>query len=225
MNILDIIIIVLLILCAAAGYRKGLIRTVYKLASVFIAIFIASRLYAPIARALRSTRLFTMIQEGISNALNLEAFYYGQVAPAGAEIIDRLPLPAVLQSLLHSNNNPSMFELLQVGTMEEYISGFFASVIINIIAAVTVFVLTLVLLAVVGNLLDIVSYLPIINMLNRICGLVFGIIMAIGILWVVLVLVILLSTGEPTAFSEMVENSRFSQWLLQLTMPQLSRVI
>ena len=225
MNALDIIILAIVALCAIAGYHKGLIRAVYRLVSFFVAIIVARQLYPYVARGLRQTELFPTIQGGIAHAMNLEGFIADQTATRGADLIDSLPLPGILQSLLHSYNTPNMFEILQVVTVEEYISGFFANMVINGIAILGVFLLTMLALTFIGYALDIVSKLPVIRTLNHIGGFVFGMAMSAVIIWLALVLVALFVVTANPMVSEMVESSRIAQWLFERTLPQLATVV
>ena len=225
MNALDIVILAVIALCAIVGYRKGLIRTIYRLVAIFVAIFVARQLYPYVARALRQTMLLPQIQDAIANILNLESLFSNHASARGAEVIDALPIPAFLQYMLHTNNTPSMFEVLQVATVEEYISGFFANIVINGISILLVFALTMIALAVIGYILDIVSKLPVIRTLNNFGGLVFGVIISGVIIWLGLVIAaVLFATGaNPTVFA-LLEGSWIAQRLFEATLPQLASV-
>jgi len=225
MNPLDIIILAIVALCAIAGYHKGLIRTVYRLVSFFVAVIVARQLYPHVARVLRQTELFPTIQSAIARAMNLEDFVAEQATAAGTEVINNLPLPSILQNLLLSYNTPNMFELLQVATIEEYIAGFFANMVINGLAILAVFLLTMLALTFIGYALDIVSKLPVIRTLNRIGGFLFGIVMSAVIVWIALVLVALFVVTANPMISDMVEGSRIAQWLFERTLPQLAAVV
>jgi len=225
MNLIDLGVLILVALCAFAGYKRGLIRTVYRLVSFFIAMFLANQLYGPVARLLRNTSLFPTIQNSIKNALNLENVTMEHTANRSFEIIESLPLPENLREMLHNNNNTNMHELLQVGTIEDYISGFFANMVINGIAIVAVFLLVFVGLSIAGVALDIVSKLPIINTFNRAGGLIFGLLLGGVITWISLVIMSLLfASGQNVEMFEMMQGSFVARWVLDSMMPQLINV-
>ena len=225
MNPLDIIILAIVALCAIAGYHKGLIRTIYRLVSFVAAIIVARQLYPYVARMLRQTELFPTIQNGIARTMDLETFVADQTAVQSAYLIDSLPLPLILQNMLHSNNTPNMFELLQVATLEEYIAGFFANMAINGIAILAVFLLTLLALTFIGIALDIVAKLPVIRTLNRLGGLIFGLAMSAVIVWFALVIIALFVVSAHPMVSQMLEGSWITQRLFELTLPQLAMVV
>ena len=222
MNHIDIILAAILLLFAIFGYRRGLVKTLYRLVSFFIAIFIAWTLYPHVADFLRQTALFPTIQNAIANTLNLEEYVRNQAATGSAAIIDNLPLPAALQQLLHNNYNPDMFEILRVSTLEEYISGFFANIIINAIAIVAVYLLTIIILTVVGAALDIVSKLPVINTLNRLSGFVVGLILGGVVIWLGLMVIIIFAASNNWGWIYYLEHSAIAGWLLGATLPQLA---
>jgi len=219
MNALDIIILGVIVLFGFIGYRKGLVRTVYRVVSLFVALFVARMLYPHVARMLNQTTIFPRIQESIANTLNLEGVVNEHTAQRGEEIISALPLPYMFQSLLHYNNRPDVFAILQVGTIEDYITGFFANMIVNGIAMFIVFVLVLIVLSFIGNLLDIVSMLPVISTMNRAGGLAIGLAMGVAVAWIGIVAFMLFGTGVYPNIYTMLEESVIAQWMLEGTLP------
>jgi uncharacterized membrane protein required for colicin V production len=157
--------------------------------------------------------------------MDLETFVADQTAVQSAYLIDSLPLPLILQNMLHSNNTPNMFELLQVATLEEYIAGFFTNMAINGIAILAVFLLTLLALTFIGIALDIVAKLPVIRTLNRLGGLIFGLAMSAVIVWFALVIIALFVVSAHPMVSQMLEGSWITQRLFELTLPQLAMVV
>jgi len=207
MNALDFAIIGIVVLSAYFGYKKGLIRTVYRLASFFIAFFIARHSYPYVARALRQTALFPALKQRVADSLNLESNL----------IFDNLPIPGFLQNILYNNNTPETLELLQVTTMEDYVASFLANMIVGGIAALAVFALALIVLAVIGYALDLVSKLPVINFVNRTCGFIFGFAVSVVVIWLCLVVAVL-AGGEEV--HNLLDGSRVVGWLFDATLPQ-----
>ncbi|MCL1843499.1 MAG: CvpA family protein [Defluviitaleaceae bacterium] len=226
MNTLDIVVLVLIALCALAGYRQGLVRTVYRLASFFIAVFLAQRLFPYVARMLRGTRLYETIQESIKSGLNLEGFV-ADYAAAGrsGEIIEALPLPINMRNLLQERFVEGVHGVLQVDTVEAYISGFFANIAINGIAMVLVFLLVLIILAIAGMALDIVHLLPVISTFNRIGGLGVGILLGVGIAWIsIVVMSMFFATSANPEVYDLLHNSFSARLVLSSVMPALTAV-
>jgi len=214
-NVLDIIIFGIIALCTVAGFYRGLIRTVYKLISFVVAMFLAYQLAPYVARMLRQTPMFPAMQNAIGRFMDFEAYT--------ANIIDNLPLPGVLQSLLHSNNTPDMFEILQVDTIEDYVTGFLANMAINGLAIVLVFLVVLLLLAILGTALDVVSVLPVINLVNRVGGALFGFLTSTAAIWLLLVVAAFFAANEMVY--NLLDGSMVAQFLFEGTLPQLATVV
>jgi len=200
------------------GFRNGFLRSVYRLVSFVAAIIIARQFYPYIARMFRNTELFTALQTGISNILGLNG------STNDAYIIENLPLPAVLQNLLHNYNIPSMYDALQAETIQEYVSAFFANMVINGLSMVIVFTLTMLVMFVVGIVLDVVSKLPVIHTLNQVAGCLFSIVTSLIVIWIALVVAALfVAASYPVVYSAL-EGSWVVQRMFEVTLPQLARV-
>jgi uncharacterized membrane protein required for colicin V production len=203
MNLLDLIVFIVLALAAFFGYRKGLIRTVYRLASFVIAWFLASRLYEPMAGFLRQTPVYPWLKNGISNTLNLEGAFadhaQGMALPAGdfGTLIEGLPLPASLQDMLQGRAAPDISGMLNMEAVEEGIAGVFAGIAINAVAMLAVFLLVMLVLGIGGMALDIVGRLPVINTLNRAGGFAFGLALGLVIIWLGLAVMSMLLAANP----------------------------
>ena len=223
-NILDIIILGIIALCVLAGYYKGLIRTVYRLISFVIAMFIAFQISPYVARFLRQTQIFPSLQVAISRFMNFEALFATVAGPqAQANVIDSLPLPAALQALLHSYNTPDMFEILQVSTIEDYVTGFLANMVITGLAILLVFVVAMIAFTIVGGAIDIVSKLPVINLINRIGGALFGLLTSSAAIWFLLVVAAFFASND-TVYS-LLEGSWVARFVFEGTLPQLATVV
>ncbi|MCL2197856.1 MAG: CvpA family protein [Defluviitaleaceae bacterium] len=225
MNYLDIGVLVLVALCALAGYRRGLIRTVYGLVSFFLAIALANMLFPYAAAFLRETVIFDVLQESIKTGLNLEGFVTQYAAGRQADIIESLPIPAAFRGLLHAQFEADMHGVLQFDTIEDYVSAFFANIAVNGIAIVLVFILSLLILSVFGAVLDIVGRLPVINTFNRLGGFVFGILMGAGISWlVIVVLSMFFATSTNAEIYDLMINSVFAGGVFERMIGPLTEV-
>lgn len=225
MNALDIAVLVLVALFAFAGYKRGLIHTVYRLASLFIAIALSRILFPYIARLLQGTYLYTMIQGGIKHSLNLEGFVTEYTAGRQTEIIESLPLPVQLRGLLHAQFVPDVHGILRVDTIEEYISAFFANIAINGIAIVVVFAVVLGSLSVIGAVLDVIGKLPVIRTFNNFGGLAVGVVMGVGISWLSIIIfsMFFATSANPEGY-ELIQNSFFARSVLDSMIRELTVV-
>ena len=124
------------------------------------------------------------------------------------DVIENADIPDVLKNLLLKNNNKEMYNELGVTTFPQYIGGYIARLVINIIAFVLTFIVVTVILRAVVFALDIVSELPVVGFFNHLGGGVLGIGIALIIVWILFMIVILLYTTDiGKEIYEMIQNN------------------
>jgi uncharacterized membrane protein required for colicin V production len=205
LNLIDLGVVIIIALFVIYGLRKGLILTVFRFVSFFASIALARYLYPHVSRFLRDTPLYGMLQKLVSDAMGL--------APSGAVGLDALPIPGILKDMLISNNTQDIYDLLRVETIEGYVTGFFANIIINVMSIALVFALAWAALSLIGHMLDLISRLPILSTLNRIGGLAVGLLMGGCVAWAGLMLIgIFFATpAYPEVFAYM-QGSVAARW-------------
>lgn len=110
------------------------------------------------------------------------------------EAIEAADLPDVFKTLLSTNNNSEMYEVLGVETFAEYVGSFLAKLLIHVIAFLCTFILITIIIRAVVFALDIVSKLPVLGILNRLAGGLIGLAGALVIVWTLFILITLLYT-------------------------------
>jgi len=222
MNALDIGMLVILGFFAIIGYRRGLVLTVYRFVSFFAALFLAVRLHPFVARVLRDSFVYDGIRGRIAESANIEAAFSEHIPIPGLGVaiqernkINTLPLPGSLREMLYNNNTPDVRDILRVGTLEDFVSGFLANIAVNAISLIIVFVLVLLILKLVGMVLHIVDKLPVISTANRFGGFAVGALLGAGVVWIGLaVITIFFSGGNETVYG-LVQGSSVTGWLLE----------
>jgi len=222
MSILDFIIIAIVIICAIVGYQRGLVRTVFRLVSFAIAIILAINLQPVVAGFLRGTFVYDGLQNRIASAAGFERVFAEHTpnpgiteTARGNNIINALPLLESVRDTLYTSNTPDMFELLRVRTIEEYVTGFFANIVINVISLLIVFILVFLILHFVGKILNIVDYIPVVGTLNSVGGLIAGVLIGGVFIWVGLYLMTMFfSTSANEALYNLIQGSALVGWLI-----------
>ncbi|MGN0136599.1 CvpA family protein [Anaerotignum sp.] len=172
--ILDIIVIGVILGCALAAWRKGFIRAALGFLPMLAAL-IGSKLVSPsVGKFLRETFLFDKLSGSIQKSMGLDAAIQEGAMATQTEIIEGMPLPDFLKEALLENNNPVIYQLLDVDTLKEYIAGFLANVCMNVLSVVLAFVLIYIAVTVVLHALHLFSKLPVLNFLNRFSGFLVG---------------------------------------------------
>ncbi|MBC7960738.1 MAG: CvpA family protein [Vallitaleaceae bacterium] len=187
MSYLDYVFLGILFLCIGIGYSKGLIKTLYGFVSTLIGLFLSYAFYPVVSAFLiKSTGLYKFIMEKVIKTLKLEQLVKGVTSPNDQiQLIQDLKVPHFIKKTLIHENNPVVYDLLKASGLEEYIGGTIATIVINALAFLIVFVIVLLLMRIIALLLHFVSKLPVVHQMDKLGGLAIGIIQGTLIVWVV----------------------------------------
>lgn len=170
--VVDIVIVAIILLSTFLAYRKGLITLAIQLVAFVIAIVLTLLLYKPVSNVIINV---TGIDESIQNAILEEA---NDIMTNGEEGANQV------------------VETIQNNMLPETAR----TISINIIEGAVILILYIVIriaLRFVTALANLVSKLPILNQLNQLGGIIYGILRGILIVYVVLLLVNLSGEIEP----------------------------
>ena len=112
------------------------------------------------------------------------------------KIIKSLPIPKELQTQLLDNNNSYTYANMAVQTFSEYISTYLADMILNMLTYFISFNLVSIALHAVARALRIMTRLPILRGVNRMCGGALGFVKGICIVWLFFLVVAICSNTE-----------------------------
>ncbi len=298
LNILEIAVLIVVILFAAAGYRKGFVRKLSAMLSLVLSIVLVSAVLPYITQALKeNTPVYDYIveqcnaviekqvtarvaselsgsstdtgdavseyqnlsrdqikqlmeQNGYDSSIvdslsdeQLEAYkeqyiqqyvsdYLGTsdtsssnetdsdsgTSSAGlngltrieqTELIENLPLPDMLKDLLLDYNNDEGYKGLRVSNFSDYLVGFIATNILNLIAFLISVILVQLILRIIFHALNLAANLPVLRVINRLGGLALGLVQALIVLWVVFLILSMLSgTSVGMQITELIEKSQ-----------------
>jgi len=194
------------------GIRRGFIKTVLGFLDFVLAIILTNIFYPPFSRFLRGIdSLYDAVRDTVSSTLGLDELITGSIGAAGNaanDAINTLPLPQALLDYIIANNNPEVHLAVAATDLSDFVAGFIASIVINVMAAVILFALIYVGLIIATKVLNIIAMLPVIKSLNKLLGGALGAIWGLIMVWVVLgVGVIFFSINTGFAMTEALENS------------------
>ena len=181
--ILDVIVASVILGCAVAAWRKGFIRAALGFLPMLAAL-IGTKFVSPyVGKFLRETFLFEKMADSIRESMGLDMAIQEGAMRTQTEIIEGMPLPDFLKEALLENNNPVIYQLLDVDSLKEYIAGFLANVCINVLSVVLAFVLIYIVVTVVLNALHLFSKLPVLNFFNHFSGFLVGGLKGLFFIW------------------------------------------
>lgn len=183
--ILDILALVLVVGTAVQAYRKGFVRAALNFLPM-VAALAATRFLTPtVSELLRKTPFFDALTNTVGNGLHLDNAIGDAAMQTQTDIIQSMHLPDFLKESLVENNNPVIYHLLDVESLQSYIAGFLANICINIISVLLVFIVVWLAVKFVLKALNLISKLPVLNFFNRACGFLVGLLKGLCVAWLI----------------------------------------
>ena len=201
--IFDIIIVAIIALNVFVCYKKGLVKLAVGLIAVLAAVILSIVLYKPISNAIiKNTDLDEKIENVIIENFSAKTNENEEVRYVG--IIDYLE--KYVDDAVNKTQNEIVYET--AGTM--------AVRFINIIAILIIFLITRVILLALTFISDIITSLPILKQFNEVGGILYGIVKALLIVYVILAVAffVVYITGN-TAVSEAISGSYITKFFYE----------
>jgi uncharacterized membrane protein required for colicin V production len=175
---IGIISIGIIVVSTILGYCSGLIKTIWSVASIIIALMLSITLNPMVATVLQDTLnadsyLESVVNEKISDiadGISLETMTKQQEE----NYIQDLEIPEFLKNTLIEENTESIYNALGISSFKDYLVEKIVDFIIQILGYIIVFVLVFLLLRILGIVLNGLSKLPIIHGVNKITGGILG---------------------------------------------------
>lgn len=216
MNVLEIIILVLTAAFAIAGFQKGFVRKLASMLSLVLSVALVSFALPYVTQFLKdSTPVYDYIADKSEKIVSEQIAE--MIAAEGADqaqtnqyltgnasldrsdqvmVIDGLPIPETLKDMLLDYNNAEGYANFQVSTFQDYVTQFLATMIMNVVSFLAAVILVqLILWAVIGAL-DILAHIPVVNTVNRLAGLLLGLLQALVCIWIFFLVLSMLSGTE-----------------------------
>ena len=177
--LVDIIIVAVVVLSTVLAYKKGLIAQAIKLCAVIIAIIATLLFYRPVANFIINT---TNIDETIQNSIYERAYEVSTQRKNGEDAEKDLIEGAKLAGIQQTSRELSI-QIINVGVI--LILFFGIKIALRFVTA----------------LADAVAKLPILNKLNKVGGLIYGILRGIVIVYACLLLISFVGKIDDHSFT------------------------
>lgn len=123
-------------------------------------------------------------------------------------LIQNLPVPKFLRDLMLEYNNSEGYRKLAAENFAEYLTHFFADIILNIVAFIVTLVVVQLILWSVMTALNLFTKLPVLHLLNKVGGLAVGIFQGVLVVWVIFLIISALSATQiGMTLMEMINDS------------------
>ncbi len=213
---LGILAILFLGFSCFSAYRRGFIKEVIGISFLFLTIFLVWVINPYVNQFLKSqTRIYEKIEQACEKGI--QEYTSGDIDTAGEEsVIDGLPLPNFIKEGMADNNSEEVYQYFNTDSLEGYLARYLATAIVNGISFVLSYIVSFIILRIVMFALGLVGELPGIRVVNRMAGLLLGMIKGVIILWLALfVITIFCGTEVGGNLLEQVEKDVFLNFLYE----------
>lgn len=193
--ILDIILVAIIALNVFICYKKGLVKLAVGLIAVLVSVILAVLLYKPVSNIIiNNTELDEKIKSAITeNFVNEEETTEETEDNGFMKYIEKY-----VEDPVNKTKNEIVIEA----------SGVIATKLIDIIAMVSIFIVARLVLILLTFVTDMITSLPILKQFNELGGILYGLIKALLIIYVLLAIAffIVYTTGA-TGLGDAIANS------------------
>ncbi len=191
--IIDVAVVAFIWILAVTGYKKGLVRTLYGFVSFIVAAIITAFVYKPVSEWLLKLDFVRKWTERIS------AYIVTSIAEGAEGVTGQLP--------------EWMWNFAGSGSATWTVGEAFASLVVGILCVVVVFIIVKLALTLFVGILDTIMKLPLLNSVNRLGGVVFGLLKGVIIVWIVCAVVVLfLSTEMFNGINDIIQSTAVTKY-------------
>lgn len=190
--IFDIAAIVFVVLFSMYMMKKGGVKAILSLVSFVLAIIIATLCYPVLTEAVYATDLPASVENAIGDVLHEKG------EEVGIEAIDAMP--DFVRNSIEIDEEEVLDKMLDKATKD------IARLVINVINFILVVIITKIVLAFLIGALDITTKLPVIHQLNSLVGLIGGVVISLGLVWLAVCAAGVVAASNPTV-AEAVDGS------------------
>ncbi len=191
---LDILIIIFLLLNAAAGLRRGFIKSFFGFFAFIIAIVAVIFLSGYMTEYLYTTQMPEAVHEYVTNAMGTQE----------VELSGNKAFPAIIAKSIEPVVNNA------ITSAKTEIAQQITAVIMGIIGNILTFGLVYITMLMLSGVLDVLFKLPVLSLVNKLLGLAFGLVNGVIIVFLILAVCGIFFNQQ---IQPLVENSIFAIYL------------
>ena len=201
--VIDIVVIAILVLNIIIGYKKGLINVVFNILAFFIAIIITFILYKPVSNfIINNTEIDDKIKQTIIENSKKENNTDNEKTES-SNIIQKY-----VENSIKNAEEEAKEKTIELVANTISIRG------VEILTGILLFIVTRLILIVLGFITKFVANLPLIKQFNEIGGVLYGLLKGLLIIYIILtIMFFVVSINQKGIISETIENSYITKIL------------
>ncbi len=173
--IIDIVVLAILVLTIFLGYKRGLVKVVFKMFAFLVALIVTLVLYKPVTNLVINN---TTLDETISNII-IENGTIEKTKDEKSNTVDKY-----IENAKNDIQNSVVTSVADTVAVN----------LVSIIVIIALFIVTRLLLILVSFFADSLAELPIIKQFNKAGGIIYGVLQGIVIILAILTIIYFIST-------------------------------
>lgn len=193
--IIDIIILGILALTIFLGYKRGLVKVIFKMFAFLVALIITIVLYKPVTNVVINN---TELDEKISSI----------IIENGTVKKEETSENKTIDSYIEETKNNLQNDIVNSA------AGTVAINLVSIIVVIALFIVARIALILVGFLADSLAELPIVKQFNEVGGIAYGILQ--GIITIIVILTItyfIFTTTQNSSITNIIDSSYITKFI------------
>lgn len=185
--IVDIVIVLTLLISGVMGYKKGLTSVIFKLVIFLASLIIAFMLYKPVANFIMDkTGIDEWLTEKIALTLNGTSISNGELIEAEQSNISKSVVELINKFVKEALNETKVNAV-------NYVSAKLAYYGITILTLIFLLGISRFILAFIKGIAEFIAKLPILNLINKSGGLIYGILRGLVALYLLMAIISIIS--------------------------------
>ena len=193
----DLIIIAIIGVFVYLGYRKGLVKTVFSVVSIFLSAFIATKVYPILSSVMTNST-------DIENKISLVV--YNNLSKLKINSLEEIPqfsnMPENIKSVISTDVMGATGQKLIL-----QLSDYIVNILLNLICVVVAYIVVSIIVSIIGNILESIARLPGLNSINKLGGIIAGLAKGIIVVYLVLFVIGMLPINTFKGITEQVKES------------------
>lgn len=208
MNLMLLACAAILLLCGLIGYKRGLIKSAVSAVGIVGAILIANLINPYVKTVLcEHTQVREIVRQKIEENLNTNFEQKMDSVYEKEDYLEQTDLPEIVKNYIRSNADINKKQVDLSGYINS-ITDYLTDMVMNGISYVTTAAVLLLIVIIALALSEILSGVPIVGGLDKVGGLIFGLVQAFVIIWLLMLVVTFMSAFDWGAqLMDMIQKS------------------
>ena len=208
MNLMLLACAAILLLCGLIGYKRGLIKSAVSAVGIVGAILIANLINPYVKTVLcEHTQVREIVRQKIEENLNTNFEQKMDSVYEKEDYLEQTDLPEIVKNYIRSNADINKKQVDLSGYINS-ITDYLTDMVMNGISYVTTAAVLLLIVIIALALSEILSGVPIVGGLDKAGGLIFGLVQALVIIWLLMLVVTFMSAFDWGAqMMDMIQKS------------------